>query len=118
MRKRPTTKIARTSLGALVLLLAPVLRAAQMNAPTCNVKTYGATGRKADDATPAIQKAMEACAKAGGGMVYLPAGEYTSGTIYLRSHVRLYLESGATLYASPNPTAFDKEALLYGENLD
>jgi len=117
MRKCSRTKIALTSLGALVLLFTPVLRA-QVNAPTCNVKTYGATGRKADDATPAIQKAIEACAKSGGGMVYLPAGEYTSGTIYLRSHVRLYLESGATLYASPNPTAFDKEALLYGENLD
>ena len=39
-----------------------------------NVKDFGATGSKADNATPAIQKAIDACAKAGGGMVYLPPG--------------------------------------------
>ena len=43
-----------------------------------NIKDYGASGVKADNATPAIQKAIDACGKAGGGMVYLPPGEYTS----------------------------------------
>jgi hypothetical protein len=82
-----------------------------------NVKDYGATGRKADDARPAIQKAIDACAAAGGGEVYLPPGEYTSGTLHLRSHLRLYIEAGATLYASKDTTGFDKGALLYGEDL-
>jgi hypothetical protein len=38
----------------------------------------------------------------------------------LRNHVRLYLDSGATLYASLNGALFDKvkPALLYGENVD
>ena len=39
-----------------------------------NVKDYGATGVKADNAQPAIQKAIDACAAAGGGQVYLPPG--------------------------------------------
>ena len=89
-----------------------------------NVKDYGATGKISDDARAAIQKAIDACAAAGGGMVYLPPGEYISGTIHLRSHVRLYIEAGSRLIASPDPTAYDygqipsKAALIYGEDLE
>jgi polygalacturonase len=82
-----------------------------------NVKTYGATGKKADNAQKAIQSAVDACGKAGGGMVYLPPGDYTSGTIYLRSHVRFHVEAGATLWASTEESAFPKTGLLYGEDL-
>src|SRR5438132_12825298 len=85
-----------------------------------NVRDFGATGKKADDALPAIQKAIDTCAATGGGSVFLPAGEYTSGQIRLRSHVRLYIDSGATLYASLDGRTFDKDkaALMYGENLE
>jgi hypothetical protein len=89
-----------------------------------NVKDYGATGIKSDDARVAIQKAIETCAKAGGGMVYLPPGEYTSGTLFLRSHVRFHIEAGATLFASQDPKDFNgepvasKAALLFGEDLE
>jgi hypothetical protein len=89
-----------------------------------NIRDFGATGIKSDDALPAINKAIAAAAAAGGGVVYLPPGEYTSGTIVLHSHVNLYLESGATLFASENPAAFDhqkvqsKDALFFGENLE
>ena len=85
-----------------------------------NVRDYGATGRKADNAQIAIQKAIDACAGSGGGTVFLPAGQYTSGQLRLRSHVRLYIDSGATLFASPDGRAFDKDkaALLYGEDLE
>jgi hypothetical protein len=82
------------------------------------VRSYGATGNKSYNAQKAIQKAIDACARAGGGTVYLPAGQYTSGTLHLRSHVRLYLESGATLFAAQQESAFDKAALIYGENVE
>ena len=39
-----------------------------------NVKDFGATGKKSDDALPTIQKAIDACAAAGGGTVYVPPG--------------------------------------------
>jgi polygalacturonase len=71
-----------------------------------------------------IQKAVDACAAAGGGTVYFPPGEYTSGTIRLRSHVRLYLEAGAVLRASRNPADFfqgekrDRTALIYAEDAE
>ncbi len=89
-----------------------------------NIKDYGASGVKADNATPAIQKAIDACGKAGGGMVYLPPGEYTSGTLYLRSHVRFHIEGGATLYASKDMNLFtgqaiaSKTALLFADHVD
>jgi hypothetical protein len=103
--------------GLLVSLPAPLL-GVEGNVSIFNVKNYGATGQKADNAQQAIQKAVDACAHAGGGTVYLPPGEYTSGTIHLRSHVRFYVEAGATLFAAQNDAAFDKSTLLYGEDLE
>jgi len=101
----------------LVTLAAPLL-GADGNVAIFNVKDYGATGNKAENAQPAIQKAVDACAQAGGGTVYLPPGQFTSGTIHLRSHVRFYVESGATLFAAQYDAAFDKSTLLYGEDLE
>src|SRR5665213_1607678 len=88
--------------------------------PVFNIKDYGASGRKQDDARPAIQSAIDACGKAGGGSVYVPPGQYTSGQLHLASGVRLYLEGGATIFASLDSKQFDpapKPALIYGEDL-
>ncbi len=116
MTSRLTKTMVRAGLALTLSLLAPGLRA-QVKTPGFNVTDYGATGKKSDNAQTAIQKALDACAHAGGGTVYLPPGEYTSGTLRLRSRVRLYLEAGATLFASQDPAAFEKPALLYGEDL-
>ena len=83
-----------------------------------NVRTYGASGSKDQNARAAIQKAIDACAKKGGGTVYLPPGEYTSGTLHLRSHVRFYVASGATLFASEADPDYDTDGLLFGEDLE
>jgi polygalacturonase len=102
---------------AFLLAAACGLAAAQ---PVFNVKDYGASGHKQDDARPAIQRAIDECGKAHGGTVYLPPGEYTSGQLHLRSGVRVYIEAGATLYASLDGSQFDpnpKPALFYGEDL-
>ncbi len=82
-----------------------------------NVRDYGATGKKEQPARAAIQAAIEACAAAGGGVVYFPPGEYTSETIHLRSHVRIYIEAGATVYSSKEREKFDKHGLFYGEDV-
>lgn len=65
-----------------------------------NVKKFGATGNKADYATKAVQDAIDAAAKAGGGTVYFPAGEYLCAQINLRDNITLYIDSGAKLWAS------------------
>ena len=56
----------------------------------------------------AINKAIEEAAKAGGGTVYLPAGNYVSGSIHLQSNICLFIDQGATLIASSDSTLFDK----------
>ena len=83
-----------------------------------NVRHFGASGRKAEDAKLAINKAIDTCAEAGGGIVYFPPGDYTTGTIHLRSHVRIMVEAGATIFSSKEPTDFDKRALFYAEDLE
>lgn len=101
----------------LTLILLPA-SFAQTAPAIFNVRDFGAAGRKSDDARPAIQRAIDTCGAKGGGTVYLPPGEYMSGTLHLRSHVRLLIDSGATLFASLDSKAFDKPSLLFGENLE
>ncbi|MCB0376356.1 MAG: hypothetical protein KDD04_10590, partial [Sinomicrobium sp.] len=72
----------------------------QSASPFFNVKDYGATGEKTAIATQAIQQAIDACHQAGGGTVYFPGGDYTSGSLRLKSFVTLHISAGATLYAS------------------
>lgn len=67
-----------------------------------NVRDYGAAGDGKTLETPAISRAIKACAEAGGGTVLFPAGEYMTGTFELLSHVTLYLESGAMIIGSTN----------------
>ena len=60
----------------------------------------GAFGAKGDGKTldtPAINKAIEAAAAAGGGTVCLPTGTYLCYSIHLKSNVSLYLNQGATI---------------------
>lgn len=116
---RPRPRTAFTLCLILLLPLAGTVAAgAGSGLKIFNVRDYGATGLKTGSAQAAIQKAVDACASAGGGLVYVPPGEYTSGTIHLKSHVRFYLEAGATIYSIKDKTAFDKESLLYAEDAD
>lgn len=68
-----------------------------------NVRTYGATGDGKTVDTPAINKAIEAVASAGGGTLVFPAGTYICFTIRLRSRVDLYLSRGCTILAADSP---------------
>lgn len=59
-------------------------------------------------ATAEIQRAIDACAATGGGVVRFPAGTYRSGTLHLRSGVTLRLEQGAVLEGSPDIGDYDR----------
>ena len=100
-------------------------------ATVCDVRDYGASGNGKTKDTQAIQKAIDACAQKGAGVVYFPPGSYLIGTITLKSNLTLHLEAGATLLASPErrglpsarrpkPTSprSTGSALIYGEGLE
>ncbi len=82
------------------LLFTLLIGCIHIHAAIYNVKDFGA---KADGKTidsPAINRAIEAAAEAGGGTVYLPAGEYACYSIRLKSNIHLYLEQGACILAA------------------
>jgi len=78
-----------------------------------SVKNFGAIPVKDSINTIPIQRAIDACAAGGGGTVYFAPGQYTSGQLYLKSNVHIFLEAGAVLYASTKPEHFKKTAGIY-----
>jgi hypothetical protein len=68
-----------------------------------DIRTYGAVGDGKTVDTPAINKAIEAAAAAGGGTVLFPAGTWLCFSIHLKSHVALYLGQGSTILAADSP---------------
>ncbi|MCQ2386767.1 MAG: glycosyl hydrolase family 28 protein, partial [Clostridia bacterium] len=67
-----------------------------------DIRDYGGTGDGKTLCTEAVQKAVDVCHGAGGGVVLVPPGEYLIGTVRLKSNVELRLAPGAVLSASLN----------------
>ncbi len=67
---------------------------------------FGAVADGRTDATSAIAAAIEACRAAGGGRVVVPAGEFATGPIRLRSDVDLHLAPGAVLRFTTDPSRY------------
>jgi hypothetical protein len=64
------------------------------------ITEYGGVGDGTTPNTAAIQKAVDACAAAGGGRVVVPAGTFVSGPIFLKSNIEFHLMAGAVLRGS------------------
>src|SRR5580658_7961465 len=106
-----------------------------------DVRKFGAVADGKTIDSPAINKAIEAAADAGGGTVYFPAGTYASYSIHLKSHIVLRFDAGTTILAADPPadlsTGYDApepnpiwnqyedfghahwhNSLIWGENLE
>lgn len=65
-----------------------------------NIVDFGAAAGRDTLCTEAIQRAINACADAGGGRVLVPGGTFLTGGIVLRDRVNLHLSEGAMLLGS------------------
>jgi polygalacturonase len=97
-----------------------------------DVTSFGAVPDGKTMATRALQAAIDDRHKRGGGTVVVPPGRFLTGTIVLKSRVRLYLEPGAVLLGSPNladypekrpafrsfTDTYTEKSLIYAENAD
>ena len=68
-----------------------------------DIRMFGAVGDGKAVDSPAINKAIDAAAAAGGGTVLFPAGMWLCFSIHLKSNVALYLAQGATVVAADSP---------------
>ncbi len=73
---------------------------------TFDVRAFGAVGDGQALDTPAIQAAIDACHGGGGGTVFVPAGSYVTGSLFLRDNITLHLDAGATLLGSTDPADY------------
>jgi len=122
----------------LLLLVLAMLGGCQSANGVFEVRNFGARGDGRHLDTSAVNAAISAAAKAGGGTVHFSAGTYLCYSIHLKSNVTLYLESGSTIkaagtvnraqYDPPEPFPFADQyqdfghthwhnSLIWGENL-
>jgi polygalacturonase len=104
LQRREFFKRASLGLAGGALSAGMGARAARAAAPAnvFDVKAFGAKGDGKTLDTPAINKAIEAAAAAG-GTVGFPAGDYLCFSIHLKSNVALDLDDGATIVAADTP---------------
>src|SRR5271163_3499194 len=107
--RRELLRLGAMGLGAAATTSLPAAYAAPRSSPSAagtvifDIRTYGAVGDGKAIDSPAINKAIEAAATAGGGTVLFPAGTWLSFSVCLKSHVALYLSQGAILLAADSP---------------
>jgi hypothetical protein len=117
----------------LVVIVSDIMNPVFANANYLfNVKDFGAIGDGKSKDTQAIQSAIDAAQKSGGGTVFLSAGTYLSGTLFLRDNITLHFEAGCILLGSTDqvdypPTLprfrsyterYVQQSLIFGEGLE
>ena len=71
-----------------------------------DIARFGAKPDSVTLNTKSIADAIDACARAGGGRVLVPAGRFLTGAIHLKSNVELHVSEGATLLFDTSPSSY------------
>ncbi len=90
----------RHTKSTLFFILFSTIAIFQLQAKIYNVKDMGAKGDGKTIDSPSINQAIINASNDGGGTVYIPSGEYACYSIRLKSHITLFLESGARIVAA------------------
>jgi DNA sulfur modification protein DndE len=108
----------------------PTVKTPEFRKDTVTITKFGAVPDGLTKST-AIQQAIDACSKAGGGVVLVPRGHWLTAGIEMRNNVNLHLAKGALVQFSDQHNdyhliktswegvdAVRNQALIYGENLE
>ncbi len=68
--------------------------------------------------TQKIQKSIDSCFAIGGGTVHIPKGKYISGSLVLKSNVKLFLAKGAILQGSNDYHDYQNDAFIYAKDAE
>lgn len=98
----------RSRVRVLLLAAALVLLSACSGGRNIDITKAGAKAEPGKDNAAAIQKAIDKLSALGGGTVTVPAGEFLTGPIELKSGVELHLEMGARLLGIADIDAYEK----------
>ena len=118
-------------LFCLALITVPLFCAGAATKLSFNVRDFGAVGDGTNKDTVAFQKALDACAVAGGGEVIVPAGKYLIGSVQLGNRTILRLETNSVITGSADANDYPmmdirwegrwqpgRRALIYSANVD
>jgi hypothetical protein len=86
--------------GACTVLL--VLLSVVVQGKVVNIKDRGADASGKTPITSIVNPLIDSLSKNNGGTIFIPAGNYLSGPIILKSNITLYLEAGAVVNFSDN----------------
>jgi polygalacturonase len=122
------TAAAQASAGASGL---PAVKTTSFRADTFAITKYGAVADGLTSNTAAFRQAVAACSQAGGGVVLVPAGQWLTGPVELKSNVNLHLAAGALVQFSGKMADYQliktsweglaavrNQPLLYGKDLE
>src|SRR6202051_2811764 len=79
-----------------------------------DVRNFGAKGDGVAKDTAALQQAIDRCWVLGGGEVVVPAGNYLTGALALRSNTILRLEKDANIVGSPDLADYPVSQVRWG----
>jgi polygalacturonase len=87
-----------------------------------DLRQFGVKGDGKKFDTRAVRVAIDACHQAGGGAIHFATGyTFLIGTIYLKDHVELHLDSNSVLLGGSSPADYGKDVGMnpfYPETID
>ena len=98
----------RSGVKGLLLTAVLAVLSACTDGRNIDITRAGARAVPGKDNAAAIQKAIDKLSSLGGGTVTVPAGEFLTGPIELKSGVELHLEMGAKLLGIADIDAYEK----------